>query len=176
VGEIKSTLELALEKTKHLTLSEQEKEERKNSELKMKTAGLLQKYLDGMVKRQQMDKELADLQKAYGLPDYTFLNAAIVDRVSLDTDNGPLLSLLKEFSALSTTAFERVQQEYQAAVQSAAQKSIAEAKQNLKERHGISGSAVVPNLEADDGWIMKLQGIKDEFQEQLAEEKNRFRV
>jgi len=34
MGEIKSTLELALKKTKHLTLSEQEKEEQKQSEIK----------------------------------------------------------------------------------------------------------------------------------------------
>jgi hypothetical protein len=176
VGEIKSTLELVLEKTKHLTLSEQEKEERKNSEIKAKAAGLLQKYLNSMVNRQQLDKELAELRQTYGLSDYAFLNHEIIDKLALDTENDPLLNLLKEFSDLSTAELERILHKYKDVVQTATLKSTAEAKQKLREKHGISGSAVVPNLEADDSWIRKLQGIKDEFQQQLEEEKSRFSV
>jgi hypothetical protein len=173
MGEIKSTLELVLEKTKHLTLSEEEKEDQKRGELKMKTAGLLQKYLDRMVKRQQLDKELADLQETYGLSDYAFLNNEIIDKLALDTDNGPLLSLLKDFSDLNVTEFECIVQKYRDAVQSATQKSTAEAKEDLKEKHGISGSAIVPNLEANDAWRIEVQMIRDEFQQQLEEEKRR---
>ena len=171
MGEIKSTLELVLEKTKHLTLSEQEKEEQKHSELKMKIAGLLQKYLDKMVKKQQLDKELADLQKTYELSDYTFLNNEIIDKLGLDTDNGPLLGLIKEFSGLNVTEFELIVQKYQDAVQSATRKRIAKAKQLLTEEHGISGSAIVPNLDADGAWKTEMQGIEDEFQQQLEQGK-----
>ena len=171
MGEIKSTLELVLEKTKHLTLSEQEKEEQKHNELKMKVAGLLQKYLDKMIKKEQMEKELAHLQETYGLADYKFLSDEIIDRLGLDTDNGPLLRLLKEFSGQDVTEIELIDKNYQDAVQSATQKNTAKAKRDLEEKYGISGSAIVPNLDADDSWKMELQGIKDEFQQKLEEQK-----
>jgi len=175
MGEIKSTLELVLEKTKHLTLTEQEIEEQQQAELKMKVAGLLQRYEDKILRKEQVKKELADLQERYGLSGYTFLNDAIIDKLALDTDNGPLLSLLEEFSGLNVTEFERIGEDYHQAVQSATKRKVAAATQDLREKHGISGSAIIPNLDADAVWKTELQGIADEFQQRLEMAKRRLK-
>ena len=43
MGEIKSTLDLVLEKTKNLTLSSEEKEEQKQKEIEKRIKGMMQK-------------------------------------------------------------------------------------------------------------------------------------
>ena len=58
MGEIKSTLDLVMEKTRHLTLSQEEKEEQKHIEVDKRLKGLLQKYQDNLLKKEQLEKEL----------------------------------------------------------------------------------------------------------------------
>lgn len=175
MGEIKSTLELVLEKTKHLTLTDQEKEEQKHREIKTKIAGLVEKYRRKTVSKQQLDKELAGLREMYGLPDYTFLCDEIIDNLGLETDNEPLLLLLEKFSHRDVTEFERIVAEYQDAVECATQEKIAEAKQNLRNKHGIRGSAIVPNLDADSAWKTELLRLEDKFRKKLEDEKSRLK-
>ena len=48
MGEIKSTMDIIMEKTKGLTMTEEEKAEYKHKELTGKVRGLIQKFLDGI--------------------------------------------------------------------------------------------------------------------------------
>ena len=52
MGEIKSTLDLVMEKTRHLTLSQKEKEEQKQIEVNKRLKGLLQKYQDNLLRKE----------------------------------------------------------------------------------------------------------------------------
>ena len=63
MGEIKSTLDLVMEKTRHLTLSQEEKEDQKRIEVNKKLQGLLQKYQDNLLKKENLKKELNKLKK-----------------------------------------------------------------------------------------------------------------
>lgn len=46
MGEIKSTLDLVMDKTRHLTLSDEEKQEQKEKEFKKNLKGPAQKFQD----------------------------------------------------------------------------------------------------------------------------------
>ena len=46
MGEIKSTLDLVMDKTRHLTLSDEEKQEQKEKEFRKKLKGPAQKFQD----------------------------------------------------------------------------------------------------------------------------------
>jgi hypothetical protein len=46
MAEIKSTLDLVMEKTKNLNLSNAEKQDQKNKEMESRLRGLVQKYQD----------------------------------------------------------------------------------------------------------------------------------
>ncbi len=46
MGEIKSTLDLVMDKTRHLTLSDEEKQEQKEKEFKKNLKGPTQKFQD----------------------------------------------------------------------------------------------------------------------------------
>ena len=50
MAEIKSTLDLVLERTKNLTLTEEEKKSLQRKELEGKIRGWGQKYLDGLMR------------------------------------------------------------------------------------------------------------------------------
>ena len=63
MGEIKSTLDLVMEKTKHLSLSDEEKQNQKNSEIEKRVNGLLQKCRDQILSTDELQKEYARLKK-----------------------------------------------------------------------------------------------------------------
>jgi hypothetical protein len=61
MGEIKSTLDLVLEKTRHLTLSSVEKEEIELREALKKVSGYLSRYRDGVLSLEALLKEMRSL-------------------------------------------------------------------------------------------------------------------
>ena len=63
MGEIKSTLEIIMEKTKDLTLTEEEKKEFKQKDMAGKIKGIIQKFLDGTLDLNRFKTEIAVLEK-----------------------------------------------------------------------------------------------------------------
>ena len=55
MAEIKSTLDLVLEKTRDMTLSSDEKQQQQREAIETRFRGLLQKYIDGSLTREQYD-------------------------------------------------------------------------------------------------------------------------
>lgn len=173
MGEIKSTLDIVLEKTKNLKLSSEEIKEQKNKENEMRVKGLLQKYQDGMLSMEKFKNDYDKLCNDRDLTSDTILINQIVDRLELDEDNQALLGLLKTFG-MTSTALESVSIDYQNAYQSAAQNRIEQLKNQLATNHSISGSAVVPNLDADEQWCKDVQRIRIRFEEKLIREKGKL--
>ena len=58
MAEIKSTLDLIMEKTKGLTMSDEEKEAFQQKELETKLRGSLQKVMEGRLKLERFQMEL----------------------------------------------------------------------------------------------------------------------
>ena len=92
MGEIKSTLDLVMEKTKHLSLSDEEKQNQKQIEVKKRINGLLQKYRDQVLSMEQLYTEYDRLKKELNLPDDTDLVNQIIDKLDLTGDNQILLA------------------------------------------------------------------------------------
>ena len=67
MGEIKSTLDLVLEKTKNLTLSSEEKEEQNQKEIENRIKGMVQKYQDGLYSKSELMAGYELLKKDYNL-------------------------------------------------------------------------------------------------------------
>ena len=170
MGEIKSTLDLVLEKTKHLTLSKEEKEEHKYHEVKKSLKGLIQKFLDKAINLEQLKKELNQLRKTSALQDDTILLKEITGRITLDQDNRPLLILLKEICNANVIQLEAIFDEYQNSVRRQTRQRKDEIINQLAKNHLISGSAVVPNLDGDDTWMAEVQGIRDKYDQMLSRE------
>ena len=171
MGEIKSTLDLVMEKTRHLTLSQEEKDEQKHIEVNKRLKGLVQKYQDNLLKKEHLEKQLDSLRKSYDLKVDKMLLQMLLDRLKIGHKNEFLLELLNEICGLDTSGIETVFNDFQNAVRFASGKRIEEVKADLAEKRFISGSAVVPNLETDNELILAVKEIKDKFDQILVREK-----
>ena len=171
MSEIKSTLDLVLEKTRHLTLSQEEKEAQKRIEVNRRLQGLLQKYQDNLLKKDNLKKELDSLKIAYELNVDEMLADLLLNNLKLDRDNTLFLELLSEIFGFDLSGLETIFQNFKTAVKSATKERVDQIKTDLSKKRLISGSAVVPNLESDKEWLSMLGHIMDGFDEILNKEK-----
>jgi hypothetical protein len=171
MSEIKSTLDLVMEKTRHLTLSQEEKKIQKRIEVNRRLQGLLQKYQDNLLKKENLKKELDKLKIAYDLNVDEMLADLILNSLKLGRDNTLFFKLLSENFGLNLSGLETIFQNFKAAVKSATEERVDQIKTDLSKKRFISGSAVVPNLESDREWLSILGHIMDGFDQILNKEK-----
>ena len=171
MGEIKSTLDLVMEKTRHLTLSQEEKKVQKRIEVSKRLQGLLQKYQENFLKKENLRKEIDNLKIAYDLNVDEMLADLLLNSLKLERDNRLFLELLNESFGLNLSGLETIFQNFKAAVKSATKERVDQIKTDLSKKRFISGSAVVPNLESDRKWLSMLGHIMDEFDQKLNKEK-----
>lgn len=171
MGEIKSTLDLVMEKTRHLTLSQEEKEAQNRIEVNKRLQGLLQKYQDNLLRKENLNKELDNLKIAYNLNVDEMLADLLLNSLKIGRDNTVFLELLNEIFGLNLSGIETIFQNFKATVKSASKKRVDQIKTDLSVKRFISGSAVVPNLESDREWLSMLGHIMDGFDQTLSKEK-----
>ena len=174
MGEIKSTLDIVMEKTKHLSLSNEERDNQKTAEIEKKIKGLLQKFQDQVLPQDRLNAEYEKLKKGYHLSDDSIFMSEVFLRLDPDKDNQILLSLLKDMCEVNTKEVESVINDYQDELNSAASYKMVELRENLAQKHFISGSAVVPNLEADEEWQVEAAELRSKFGRLLDEVRNKL--
>ncbi len=171
MGEIKSTLDIVMEKTKDLSLTEEEKKAQRTIEIKKILKGLVQKFADQTVKLHTLKKELESLEKTHNFADKRLLVTEILEGIDLDQDNTQLFVLLHDICGENTDDFEALLKKYEGEIISAKDKREQEIKHNLSQTYAISGSAVVPNLEADALWVKTSKDINETYRKKFSREK-----
>lgn len=166
MGEIKSTLDLVMKKTRHLTLSAEEKQQQSRLQKQKLFKGLLQRHLDGLLSLEQLKDQIQQMQKTTGL-DAARMRTEIFDRIGLDQDNALWLAVAKELFGFDCSGLDAVLEEYRLALDAAEKQRRNDLKDALAQTSSIKGSAVVPNLEADPQWVSEWNGIRTCFQEML---------
>jgi len=63
MGEIKSTLELAMERTKKFAISDKEREEMRQKEVLQKAASLFHRYRNGLLSLHEILKQIDKMEK-----------------------------------------------------------------------------------------------------------------
>ena len=171
MGEIKSTLDLVMEKTKNLSLSSEERQAQKNKEIESRIRGLLQKFKDQVLSDDNLKAEYQKLQKEYDLSGNAPLIREICGQIELGTDNHAWFELLAEFKVSDIEGLTSVLQEFQTSLDTTAGQRRKILKDQLAKTHFISGSAVVPNLENDDEWRKEVGEIQAKFEPLLNQAK-----
>jgi len=113
MGEIRSTLDIIMEKAERVTVSDEEKEAFMKSEVEGKVRGLLQKHLDGIINQERLKKEV----EAMGGERYVVATVALkkecLDRIEPGEDNRPLLEILAHVVGLETKPVRELLSRYQ---------------------------------------------------------------
>jgi len=172
MGEIKSTLDLVMEKTRHLTLSKAEREDQRKAELKRILSGIVQKYQDEIFSPALAEKEINALKETYGGASITdSMKAVILEKLDLNQDNAKLIFLLGSATGSDVSRLETIVDGYRQEIKHLSEKRTAEKKKILAEKYLISGTAVVPNLESDEPLRAELEKIQSAYQARIEEEK-----
>jgi hypothetical protein len=167
MGEIKSTLDLVLEKTKNLTLSSEEKKQQTQQEIENRIKGMIQKYQDGLYSKSELMAGYESLKKDYNLSTDDSLIIEITHRLEPNRNNQSLLVLLQECCTIDTAAIETTIEDFQQTYRAASQNRLTQLKKDLAEQHAIAGSAVLPNLDTDESWQQKSAEIRAAYEDQL---------
>jgi hypothetical protein len=177
VGEIKSTIELAMERTKKFAISEREREEIKQREVLQKATAFFHRYREGHLPLNDILKQIERMEKKTATKVREYLLSQWIDSLSLDDEED---KIFKGIESLGQGNIDKVKQKYHSLVS-----QYREEKEKIKEMvgaqrreilrmGGISGSAVEPNLEEDELWIKEdeklghfYKATLDEIKEQL---------
>ena len=174
MGEIKSTLDLVLEKTRHLSQTSEEKRAQAKKDTENRINGLVQKYVDGLFSIEQLQRDYEKFKAELKLPNHSTLAGQVINRLDPGQDNRALFDVLDQCCHLDTGGLADVIQEYQAGYHTAAQRRMETLKESLAQKHAISGSAVVPNLETDEKWQRDAQEMLSAVKEELDQKKERL--
>lgn len=164
MAEIKSTLDLIMERTKNLTLTEEEKKALEARERKARIRGWCRRYLDGTL-------SIADLQENMAREEATAEAAAMLreecfSHINPEEDNRPLFLLLREVLSIPSTDLERLERDYHEELDRHRAAAGKEANAILASR-GISGSAVLPNPKLSPDWQGRVEAARRSFQQRL---------
>jgi len=166
MGEIRSTLDIIMEKTKGLTMSEEEKRAFKEEEMAGKVKGLMQKFLDKILDMDQLKREVAGLGGKGGNMVKRLVREESVSRIEPEGDNEPLFRVLEEVTGSDTDSFRESFKEFEQRLDQKKGDREKALKKTL-EKQGISGSAVIPNIQTDPEWSQHVSEMRAEFQKKL---------
>ena len=160
MGEIKSTLDLVMERTRHLSLSAEEKEEQRREEFEKRLQGLLQQYADEALPRDELRDRMAALGTEMDMAAPRRAAVAVLRRIDPDRENDRWLALLDDLAPDIGRPLEDILAAYQKDRAALLQAGQAQVRDRLARDHGITGSAVVPNPGQDRAVQGDLETLK----------------
>jgi hypothetical protein len=165
MAEIKSTLDLIMERTKNLTLTKEEKNKLKQTEAEGKINGLVQKYLDGIVGAETLQAEVEKERQAF--PFFgSMLKTAFIARLQPDGNDEKILHALEQALGIDIAPFQKKLSRFKKELQAEKEDRYVSLSIALKEM-GISGTAVVPNPAHDPDWQTTLESMHVRLIEQI---------
>jgi hypothetical protein len=166
MAEIKSTLDIIMEKAKKFSVTEEEKEGFRRRELEGKIKGLVQKTLDGILDPERFQVEVSALQaKGKDLVDQV-LKDEVVAHLELDGNSEALLKMLENIAGPASAAVRNALADSENKGEQQKESRRKALLESFKKK-GISGSAVLPNLDADPEWTRTKVEMRTQLQEKI---------
>ena len=103
MAEIKSTLDLVMERTRHLTMSTEERAGQQKKDFEKKLNGLLQQYEDKVLALDELMERISALKADQHLDDDLSVASAVVQRIQPGMDNAHWLALIKRLAPAVVT-------------------------------------------------------------------------
>ncbi len=163
MAEIKSTLDLIMEKTRDLLPTEAEKKAHREKEWSRKIRGHLRRVLDGAMSPQALLAEISSTPPPPGVTTSLLLKKELMDRIDPGADNERILGLLESLCGENTEGLKKALTAYRERVEEKKAALSAAVLADLAARK-ITGPAVSPNVESHE-----------DFRSFVDEERNAFR-
>jgi hypothetical protein len=178
MAEIKSTLELALERTKKMAISEKEKKEIRQKKLLEKATTLFHRYREGHAPLSELRKEIERMDGRTSAAVKDFLLSQWIDALSLEDEDERLIKGIEwlKNGCLEETPqrFRHLSSQYREEMEKIRQETRTQLVEALK-REGIAGSAIEPNVEGNLLWKEAVEKLDHLYGEKLEEIRKQLR-
>ena len=174
MSEIKSTLDLVMEKTKHLSLSKDEKRQQKEREACQSLKGLIQQLYDQVITREMFNKRYNEFKTRQELHSHNLLQDQLLNFLALHQDNQLIFDLLQDICGLDPNPLINLFEEYDQSAQTLSIERRQAQKDQLLSTYQIAGSAVKPNVASDAVWIAGIKKLEKTFQDKLNQMKKQW--
>ena len=161
MAEIKSTMDLIMEKTRHLSMTEDEKKEKRQQDARQELQGLICKIEDKTIKTTEFEKSYETIKSTYhdgqAVDVDAMLRDELINRLDLDADNTARLQLIGRYFNIDTQQFFELFSAYNTALDHARQTRDGIPEQSGENRirpvlqHGLRGGT------GDTGCIQALR-------------------
>jgi hypothetical protein len=172
MGEIKSSLELAMERSKKYVVSDEERASIKEREILQKATGLFNRYQSSHLSLHETVREIERMDERTGEKGKEILLSQCAGALSLEEDPERLFSLIE---VMKNQDLRHPRQEFQSLL-TAYHEEKEEARQRMGlqlaealKKAGIYGDAIVPNVEGNDQWKEVLNSLNHSYSGKLEE-------
>ncbi|MDI6754683.1 MAG: hypothetical protein QME78_09860 [Thermodesulfobacteriota bacterium] len=169
MAEIKSAIELAMEKTKSLHLSHEEMEKLKEEEMQAKARSLANRFLEVDFHFKEVEKELLKLALDQREHLEKLMRQYLSEAIQLDRDNALIFRGIETLQKESNSVNRKIQQLIKN-YREQKERAFAETEKKILlklEELGIAGSAVQAKVEGSQEWEQALVKFKPDFEEKL---------
>ncbi len=154
MAEIKSAIELAMERTKNLVMDDEEKRESRKKEAENKVKAILRRYLEGMTGADGAMSEIEEVKADPALKK-SLLVGLLLDEIDITGDNTRLLPLFRraagDLPGALMDEFETIREDFLRELE-AKEGLIRERVTERLHGMGITGDGLEPNVEAWEEW------------------------
>jgi hypothetical protein len=165
MAKIKSTLDLVMERTKDFAMNREDRDALQRKEWEDKARGWAQMLLDQKITIDGLMKDFTVESSRYGAL-AGILHSELTRHMDPDGDNSLILKALTEVLGLDVKPFTDFINDYHADYGLYRQEHQERLRSELKAK-GISGTALVPNLDHDEVWLTFVKGLKDGFRQKI---------
>ncbi len=150
MAKIKSTLDLVMERTKNLSMTDADKEKLRTKEGADKVRAWIQRYIDGKINAYEMRNNLdAAIEKLPEIRD--ILKQELVSHIRPGHDNSAIMNALERVFDINPGPVEELIAASQTQLITRKQHHLTQLLSDLKQG-GVYGTAVVPNINKSSQW------------------------
>ncbi len=178
MANIKSAIELAMERTKDLVMDEAERKALAAKELKSKIKAVARRYVEGIIESDGVVKEVNKISGDKGLK-RSMLMDILIDEFDVKEKNERLFELVRVIGCGLQEPFKHELEEMQKAFAEEMARSELKVREKITDRlreMGITGSGVEPNIEEWDEWRESAETAGNLFKGHFVEWKDRLRA
>ncbi|OPY83364.1 MAG: hypothetical protein A4E65_00590 [Syntrophorhabdus sp. PtaU1.Bin153] len=178
MAEIKSAIELAMEKTKNLVVDGEERKTMAIKEIENKVKAVVRRYLGDMTSQEDAAREFDDIDADKKLKG-SVLAETLVEEFDVKKSPEQLFALFNltgvEFSGALQNEFATLQGQFQDEM-TRREKAIREKISDSLAALGITGKGIEPNLAAWDEWTEGSEEAGNIFEQRVQEWKEKVRA
>ena len=165
MAKIKSTLDLVMERTKNLNMTDADKEKLRTKEGTDKVRAWIQRYIDGKIDSDEMRNSLNATMKT--VPETRdILKRELVRHIRPGDDNSAIMNALERIFDINAGPIEELIVSSQTQLRTTKQHHLDQLGSDLK-RDGIYGTAVVPNIDKSRQWQESVQQATEDLAREI---------